>query len=136
MRSQWKPFLIVFILIFALGVVTAQAQDPTTVRVLTMQQAAMTPEEMQSVADEFNAANPGIKVELEFVSYDALHDKIVTSMATNPPPYDAILSDVIWYPEFVKAGYLADVTDRVTDEEKNDIFQSAWNVVTVDDKRY
>jgi multiple sugar transport system substrate-binding protein len=136
MRTRWKPFLIVLFLIFTLGIVTVQAQDPTTIHVLTMQQAAMTPEEMQSVADEFNAANPGIKVELEFVSYDALHDKIVTSMATNPPPYDAILSDVIWYPEFVKSGYLADVTDRVTDDEKNNIFQSAWNVVTVDDKEY
>lgn len=136
MRSLLKPLLIVLILIFTLGLVTVQAQDPTTVRVLTMQQAAMTPEEMQAVADEFNAANPGTVVELEFVSYDALHDKIVTAMATEPPPYDAILIDVIWYPEFAQAGYLAEVTDRVTDEQRENIFQSAWNVVTVDDKVY
>ena len=136
MRTHWKPFLIVLVLIFTLGFVTVQAQDPTTIHVLAMDQAAMTTEEMQAVADEFNAANPGIKVELEFVEYNALHDKIVTSMATDPPPYDAILSDVIWYPEFVKSGYLADVSDRITDEEKTDIFQSAWNVVTVDDKEY
>jgi multiple sugar transport system substrate-binding protein len=136
MRTYWKTFLIILVLIFTLGVITAQAQDPTNVRILTMQQAAMTPDEMQAVADEFNAANPGTKVELEFVSYDALHDKIVTSMASNPPPYDAILIDVIWYPEFAQSGYLADVTDRVTDEQRSNIFQSAWNVVTVDETVY
>ena len=104
MRTYSKTFLIILVLIFTLGVITTQAQDPATVRILTMQQAAMTPDEMQAVADEFNAANPGTVVELEFVSYDALHDKIVTAMATEPPPYDAILIDVIWYPEFAQAG--------------------------------
>ncbi|MEW5959695.1 MAG: extracellular solute-binding protein, partial [Chloroflexota bacterium] len=91
-----------------------QAAGPVTIRVLTMQQAAMTTDEMDSVAQEFMAANPNVKVEMEYVSYDALHDKIVTAMATTPPPYDVVMVDVVWYSEFVKAGYLADVTDKIT----------------------
>jgi maltose-binding protein MalE len=44
--------------------------------------------------------------------------------------------DVIWYDEFIKAGYLADVTNRVTADEKQNIFPTAWNVVTRDNKAY
>lgn len=113
-----------------------QAAAPVTIRVLTMQQAAMTTDEMDSVAKEFTAANPNIKVEMEYVSYDALHDKIVTAMATTPPPYDVVMVDVVWYSEFVKAGYLADVTDKITPEMRDKAFKTAWNVVTVNGKAY
>jgi multiple sugar transport system substrate-binding protein len=139
MRTFLKIVLAVFVLALMIGPVWAQPGNqgqPVTVRVLTMQQAAMTPEEMQATVDEFNAAHPDIKVELELVSYDALHDKITTAMATTPPPYDAILVDVIWYPEFAKAGYIADVTNRITPEFRDGVFDTAWNVVTVNDKAY
>lgn len=109
---------------------------PVTIRVLTMDQAAMTTEEMDAVANEFMAANPDIKVEMEYVAYDAVHDKFTTAMQTTPPPYDVIMVDVIWYSEFVKAGYLADVTSRITPEMRDNIFQAAWNVVTRDGKVY
>src|SRR5579859_2432497 len=112
----------------------AHAQSQITIHVLTQQQSAMTNDEMQSAAADFMAANPNIKVEIEFIDYDSLHDKFVTSMATNPPPYDVIMTDVIWYPEFVKSGYIADVTSRVTPDMLNNAFKTAWNVVTVGGK--
>ncbi len=129
----------VLILILAIGPVATQpvrAAEPVTIHVLTMQQAAMTPEEMDSVAKEFAAANPNIQVKMEYVSYDALHDKFVTAMATTPPPYDVIMVDVVWYSEFVKAGYLADVTDKITPDMRSKAFKTAWNVVSVGDKVY
>jgi multiple sugar transport system substrate-binding protein len=136
MRTHSRIFLLLLVLSLSLGAITAHAQDVVTVHVLTMQQAAMTNDEMTAVADEFMAANPNIKVEIEFVSYDALHDKFTTAMATTPPPYDVVMVDVIWYTEFVKAGYLADVTDRITQDMRDGVFDTAWNVVTRDDKVY
>ncbi|MBK8051362.1 MAG: extracellular solute-binding protein [Anaerolineales bacterium] len=112
------------------------ASGPTTIKVLAMQQAGPTVEEMDSIVGEFNAANPDIKVEIEYVAYDALHDKIVTAMATNPPAYDVILVDDIWYAEFATNGYVLDVTDRLTPEMKDKVFQSAWDITTVDGKTY
>jgi multiple sugar transport system substrate-binding protein len=44
--------------------------------------------------------------------------------------------DVVWYDEWIKAGYLADVTSRVTADEKTNIFPTAWNVVTRNGKAY
>jgi multiple sugar transport system substrate-binding protein len=43
---------------------------------------------------------------------------------------------VIWYDEFIKAGYLADVTSKVTPEMRQNIFPAAWNVVSRGGKAY
>lgn len=141
MRVFSKIALVALILALAVsatgcGGQTQQQAGPVTIRVLTMQQAAMTTDEMDSVAKEFMAANPNVKVEMEYVSYDALHDKFVTAMATTPPPYDVMMVDVVWYSEFVKAGYLADVTDKITTDMRDKTFKTAWNVVTVGGKVY
>ncbi len=112
------------------------AQEATTLRVLTMQQAGATPEELNAIADEFTKANPGIKIEMEYVSYDALHDKIVTAMASTPPAYDIVLVDDPWYAEFAKAGYITDLTDKLTPEMKEKVFKAAWDISTVNGKVY
>jgi multiple sugar transport system substrate-binding protein len=44
--------------------------------------------------------------------------------------------DVIWPDEFIKAGYLLDVTSRVTPEMKSGMFPAAWNGVTRNGKVY
>jgi len=109
---------------------------PAQVKVLAMQQAGPTPEEMNAIVSEFNQANPNTEVTIEYVSYDALHDKIATSMAANPPAYDVILVDDIWYAEFAKNGYVLDVSDRITTDMRDKIFESSWEITTVDEKVY
>lgn len=118
-----------------LGCQPAQ-KGPVTIRVLSMEQAGPTVDEMNAIVQEFNQANPDIKVEIEYVSYDALHDKITTAMASSPPAYDVFLVDDIWYAEFAKAGYIFDVTDRITQDMRNKIFEAAWDITTVEGKVY
>ncbi len=96
----------------------------------------MKPAEIDQIARDFEAQNPDIKVVMEYVGYDSIHDKITTGMAAKPPAYDASMIDVIWPDEFIKAGYLLDVTSRVTPEMKSGIFPAAWNGVTRNGKIY
>lgn len=110
--------------------------EQVTIRVLTMQQAGYPVEVVNEIAERFMADNPNVKVETEFVAYEALHDKITTAMATTPPAYDVVLVDDIWYAEFSNAGYLYDVSDKITDEMKQGIFPSGWEITTVDSKVY
>ncbi len=49
-----------------------------------------------------------------FVSYDALHDKLVTALAGGGRAFDVMLVDNTWLAELASAGWLLDVTDRVT----------------------
>jgi multiple sugar transport system substrate-binding protein len=153
MQTMCKAGLWILVVALAVSVVGCQVQPtatevsteqaaaqpaagPVTIHVITMDQAAMSTSQFDEVAKEFEAANPNIKVEMTYVPYEQVHDKIVTGMAASPPAYDVIMVDVIWYDEFVKAGYLADVTDRVTPDQRQNIFPTAWNVVTRNGKAY
>lgn len=131
--------LMILVLVLSLtgcAAPAAKSSGPATVRVLTMQQAGPTPDEMNSIVAEFNKANPNTKVEIEYVSYDALHDKITTAMASKPPAYDVILVDDIWYAEFASKGYLADETSKITSDMRSKVFKAAWDITSVSGKVY
>ncbi len=139
MRFTYKISLFVLTLLFVVGSVGCApkpAAGPVTIHILTMDQAGLKPAEIDQIARDFEAKNPDIKVSMEYVGYDNVHDKIVTGMAANPPGYDAAMLDVIWPDEFIKSKYLLDVTSRVTPEMKAGMFPAAWNGVTRNGKIY
>jgi multiple sugar transport system substrate-binding protein len=139
MRTINKITFFALAMVMALGVVGCQPAakaGPVTIHVLTMDQAGLKPAEIDQIVSDFEALNPDIKVVMEYVGYDYVHDKIVTGMAATPPGYDAAMIDVIWPDEFIKAGYLLDVTDRVTQDMKNNMFPASWNGVTRNGKIY
>ena len=139
MRTLNKIAILALVIILAASVVGCGAKEPAgpvTIHVLTMDQAGLKPADIDQIARDFEALNPDIKVVMEYVGYDYVHDKIVTGMAATPPAYDAAMIDVIWPDEFIKAGYLLDVTDRVTDEMKSGMFPASWNGVTRNGKVY
>lgn len=135
---RFTLFVVLVALAVGLAGCGAKAADtgPKTVKVLTMQQAGPTTDEMNAIVAKFNEANPTIKVEIEYVSYDALHDKIATALATTPPAYDVVLVDDIWYAEFAKNSYLWDVTSQIDQKTKDAVFAAAWDITTVNGKTY
>jgi multiple sugar transport system substrate-binding protein len=114
----------------------AKPSGPVTIHILTMDQAGLKPAEIDLIARDFEAQNPDIKVAMEYLGYDYIHDKIVTGMAATPPAYDAAMIDVIWPDEFIKNKYLLDVSSRVTADMKANMFPAAWNGVTRNGKIY
>lgn len=138
MRTFNKITLIALVMIIAFGMVGCQKKQASgvVIHVLTMDQAGLKPAEIDQIAREFESLNPDIKVSMEYVGYDYVHDKIVTGMAATPPGYDAAMIDVIWPDEFIKAGYLLDVTSRVTADMKANMFPASWNGVTRNGKIY
>ncbi|MBP1702360.1 MAG: extracellular solute-binding protein [Chloroflexi bacterium] len=144
MRTFQRTALLMVAVLLVISVVGCQSTSETQapagekaiVRVLTMDQAAMSVDQMNEVATEFMAANPDITIEMTYVPYEQVHDKFVTGAATTPPAYDVVMTDVVWYDEFIKKGYLTDITDKATQEMKDDIFPTAWNVVTRNGKSY
>jgi multiple sugar transport system substrate-binding protein len=139
MRNLNKIFMSVVLLALVLSVVGCspkQSSGPVTIHVLTMDQAGLKPAEIDQIVKDFEAQNPDIKVVMEYVGYDYVHDKIITGMAANPPAYDAAMIDVIWPDEFIKDGYLLDVTSRVTADMKTNMFPASWNGVTRNGKIY
>jgi multiple sugar transport system substrate-binding protein len=139
MRSLYKITVLVLAFLFvvgAAGCAPKPSAGPVTIHVLTMDQAGLKPAEIDQIARDFEAKNPDIKVVMEYVGYDSVHDKIVTGMAATPPAYDAAMIDVIWPDEFIKSGYLLDVTNRVTSQMNSDMFPASWNGVKRNSKIY
>ncbi|MEM2972143.1 MAG: extracellular solute-binding protein [Candidatus Bathyarchaeia archaeon] len=63
-------------------------------------------------------------INLRYTRYHSLYDEIVAAMK-RMENYDIFPVDNIWVPEFVEAGWLADITDYVTDEVKSSFFPEA-----------
>jgi multiple sugar transport system substrate-binding protein len=106
----------------------AAAQD-VTLDALFMQQAAYSNDDIRNMTAEFEADHPGVTVDLEFVSYEALHNKIVTAAAAGSGGYDVVLFDVIWPAEFAEYGILVDLTDRISQETIDAVVPGAWTTV-------
>jgi len=112
------------------------AAEKVTIRALFMKQAGYQESDITAITKEFMEKNPNINVELDFVTYEALHDKIVTAAASKAGTYDVILMDCIWPAEFAAAGFILDVTDRITDDMRKDIWPGALEAVSYQGKYY
>ena len=115
------------------AIAPAHAAD-TTINALFMSQAAYSESDVRSMTKGFEQANPDIKVHLEFVPYEGLHDK--TTLAQGSGGYDVVLFDVIWPAEYASNNILKDVTSRITPKMKQGILPGAWTTVEYKDKRY
>jgi multiple sugar transport system substrate-binding protein len=106
----------------------------TTINALFMAQAAYSEADVRAMTDAFSKANPDVKVNLEFVPYEGLHDKTV--LAQGSGGYDVVLFDVIWPAEYATNNVLVDVTARITDDMKKGVLPGAWTTVQYDGKYY
>lgn len=113
-----------------------EAVEPITMRALFMKQAGYQQEDIENITAEFEAANPGVNVELDFVAYEALHDKIVTAASSKAGTYDVVLLDCIWPAEFAAAEFIQDVSDRIPEDVRADIWPGALEAVTYQGKLY
>ena len=95
-----------------------------TLNALFMKQAAYSDTDVKSMTEQFQKQNPGIKVNLTFVAYEALHDKIVAAAPAGT--YDTVLVDVIWPAEFASKKMIVDITDRFPESERSKIFAGAF----------
>jgi multiple sugar transport system substrate-binding protein len=105
-----------------------------TINALFMQQAAYSTSDIQGMTKAFQQANPNVKVNLTFVAYEALHDKIVAAAPAGS--YDVVLMDVIWPAEFGTKHEVVDVTDRIPAAWKTDILPGAMQTAEYRDRFY
>ncbi len=110
--------------------------EKVTLRALFMQQAGYQQGDIENITAEFEEQNPNLDVELDFVSYEALHDKIVTAATSKAGTYDVVLVDAIWPAEFAAANFIQDVTDRIPEDMRADIWPGALEAATYQGKLY
>jgi multiple sugar transport system substrate-binding protein len=88
----------------------------------------------QPLIADFTAAT-GIRVNQTQVQYNELFDKINT-VVQGGGEVDVIEMDTIWTAQFASAGWIEDLTSRVTEAVTSDIPESALSAVRYQDKLY
>jgi len=75
---------------------------------------------------QFEKNNPGVKVKEEILpsNTNIQHQFYVTSLEARSSDFDVFLIDVIWTPEFSLAGWLEDLSDLLSPEERSDFFHA------------
>ena len=91
-----------------------QAFNGVEVNVLTFTGPQIA-EPLQRHAPEF-AKQTGAKINVVTVPFSDLYQKVLTDISTGTNSYQAFVFDPQWMGDFVTPGYLADLTDKVTND--------------------
>jgi len=121
-------------LVLQIGLAEA-AHAKTVLHGLFMSQAGYSETDVRAMTAAYVKMHPDVQIDLEFVPYESLHDKILLSKGS-ANGYDVVLYDVIWPAEFATKHILQDVSDRITPDMKSGIEPGAWTTVTYKGHEY
>jgi len=117
-----KTVVILTILLVILGTMVLAAPKQVTINALFMKQAGYSEDDTTAGTKEFEALNPAIKVQLTFVPYEALEQKIITSAQSGG--YDVVLSDGPFTAKFAQAKLVKELP-KLSAADLKDIFPGA-----------
>lgn len=120
--------------LLAMLVISGSVSAATQINALFMTQAAYSENDIRAMTSDFEKQHPDVKVNLEFVPYEAQHDKIVAARGAGGNGYDVVLFDAIWPAEFSRFDLLQDVSSRIAADEREKIFPGAMNTVVYQGK--
>ena len=89
-------------------------------------------EKLPELTKEFEAANPGVKVQVTAIPWDAAHDKFTTAITANKTP-DVAMVGTTWMGEFAGMGALDPTPGEI---DKSVFFEGAQKTTEVDGTSY
>ncbi|PLZ98995.1 ABC transporter substrate-binding protein [Fischerella thermalis CCMEE 5268] len=110
-------FVVVLLGIIFVSVPPAHTQQPVILNLLMTAPDAQPWKE--GIIKDFESKNPGIRINIIEGpnATNLLEDLYTSAFILGDSPYDLINMDVIWTPKFAAAGWLLDLTDKVTESE-------------------
>ena len=94
---------------------------------------------VKAMVPEFNKDYPGVKIDIETLTYDQMRDKLVSSFQSSSATYDLIIVDNPWMVDFANAKFLQPLDARIDgtpEYDAADFFPSLTQITTVDNVRY
>ena len=92
----------------------------------------------RELANRFNASHPEVPVRLVEgpPSTDTREDMYSTSFLAGRNGYDVVYCDVVWVPKFAAAGWLMDLSDRLSESDRADFLKADLDGGTYQGKLY
>ena len=93
---------------------------------------------MRSLFHEFEKQHPGVTVREEVLpaSTDQQHQYYAINLDSRYVPFDVLAVDVIWVPEFARAGWIRSVDPLIPPSDRKDYFDSTILSATYNDHLY
>lgn len=124
-KNSWKfitknRWLILFSIIFGLTIqlviLPVWTQQPITITTLVRADEAVM---LQPLVNKFNQQHPDIKFQIIDAPSDSnqVEDLYTSSFLLGNSPYDLVYMDIVWTPKFAAAGWLTDITERISTAE-------------------
>jgi multiple sugar transport system substrate-binding protein len=131
--KKWYRWVLLFVLSLSI-ILTAwivMAQQPVVLNTLVL--APDVKDLRAGMFQDFEKENPGIRINVIEGPNAAnlIEDLYSSAFLLGESPYDLVLLDIVWTPKFAAAGWLLDLTDRVSPEELN-----AFTVQDIEGGRY
>lgn len=119
--EKFKPYRRLFflgclVLILQFLILPGLSQQPIPIRILMRADEA---QQWQPLVNKFNQQHPKIKLEVIEAPSDSnqVEDLYTSSFLLGNSPYDLVYMDIVWTPKFAAAGWLLDVSDRLSKQE-------------------
>lgn len=115
--NSWLITLLVVLgLIFQFAILPGKTQQPVTIRTLISANEAQT---LQPLVNKFNQQHPDIKFEIVEAPSDSnqVEDLYTSSFLLGNSPFDVVYMDIVWTPKLAAAGWLRDISARLSKTE-------------------
>jgi multiple sugar transport system substrate-binding protein len=143
-KNSWKfitknRWLILFSIIFGLTIelviLPVWTQQPITITTLVRADEAVM---LQPLVNKFNQQHPDIKFQIIDAPSDSnqVEDLYTSSFLLGNSPYDLVYMDIVWTPKFAAAGWLTDITERISTGELEPYLEEDIAGGTYEDKLY
>jgi multiple sugar transport system substrate-binding protein len=143
-KNSWKfitknRWLILFSIIFGLTIqlviLPAWTQQPIIITTLVRADEAL---KLQPLVTKFNQQHPDIKFQIVDAPSDSnqVEDLYTSSFLLGNSPYDLVYMDIVWTPKFAAAGWLTDITERVSAADLEPYLEEDIAGGTYEDKFY
>ncbi len=121
--TRWVAIAICTFFLTLVTGIAVYSQQPVTISFLVR---AVEGDQLKSLIDEFEAENPDIRIDAVRGpnAADSVEDLYTASFLLGDSPYDLVYADIVWIPKFAAAGWLTDLSDRVSEEERADFLNA------------
>ncbi len=115
--NRWLiMFLVAFGLTLQFAIFPVWTQQPITIKTLIRADEA---QQLKPLVTKFNQQHPDIKFEIVEAPSDSnqVEDLYTSSFLLGNSPFDVVYMDIVWTPKFAAAGWLRDISDRLSATE-------------------
>lgn len=125
---NWTKFCATAV---AAGLLSSAAYADTVIRIAypgwdsAAQEKAVT-----ELFTTYEQQNPGVDIELVSIPFPVMKQQLVVSLRSGDAP-DLGYIDGRWIPEMQAAGFLADLTEKVSELDRADWYDAPWSTSTV-----